>query len=53
MSKKHFELLARNISLISDPSARRIAAIAVAQTCLQFNSRFDPDRFLTACGVSV
>lgn len=51
MSKKHFELLARNISLITDPMARRVAAITVAQTCLQFNPRFDPDRFLVACGV--
>ena len=30
MSKKHFELLARNIRYIEDPVARRCAAVAVA-----------------------
>ena len=51
MSKKHFELLARNICYIEDPVARRMAAIAVASACHQSNPRFDWGRFVAACGV--
>lgn len=51
MSKKHFELLARNIKFIEDPIARRMAAIAVAAACQQSNNRFDHGRFIAACGV--
>jgi hypothetical protein len=49
MSKKHFELLARNICHIEDPVARRCAAVAVASACHQSNPRFDWGRFIKAC----
>lgn len=51
MSKKHFELLAKNISSIQDSQARRSAAVAVATACQASNSRFDWARFISACGV--
>ena len=52
MSKKHFELLARYIHSIMDPHARLQAAVAVASACAEANSRFDTDRFYSACGVA-
>jgi len=51
MSKKHFELLAKNINSIMDPHARLQAAIAVASACKQANQRFDQDRFFAACNI--
>ena len=52
MSRKDFELIAQNISHITDATARKLAAIAVAGACAQLNARFDTERFLRACGVS-
>ena len=51
MSKKHFITLAKEISYISDLTARRLAALAVANAAGQHNSNFDRNRFYTACGV--
>jgi len=52
MSRRDFEALAQNISHITDATARRLAAIAVAGACAKLNARFDTERFLWACGVS-
>jgi len=52
MSRRDFELLARNIRFIQDTTARRLAAIAVACACAQFNPRFDSNQFFVACDVS-
>ena len=52
MSKKHFELLAKYISGIIDPTIRLNAAVAVASACAEANSRFDCDRFFAACGIN-
>ena len=51
MSKKHFKELAREISTIKGKSARKQAAVAVANVCHLFNDDFDTLRFLKACGV--
>jgi hypothetical protein len=51
MSRKHFITLAREISYISDETARKLAALAVANAAGQHNSNFDRARFYTACGV--
>jgi len=51
MSKKHFELLARNISTINDPQIRKVMARLVADAYAQSNSRFDQVRFYRACDV--
>jgi hypothetical protein len=52
VSRRDFELIAQNISHISDAAARRLAAIAVAGACQQLNPRFNADLFFRACGVS-
>jgi len=51
VSRRDFELIAKNISYITDATARRLAAIAVAGACAQLNARFDTERFFRACGV--
>jgi hypothetical protein len=51
MSKKHFITLAEEISYISDVTARKLAALAVANAAGQHNSNFERDRFYTACGI--
>jgi len=51
MSRKDFELIAQNISHITDTTARRLAAIAVAAACQQLNPRFNSDLFFLACNV--
>jgi hypothetical protein len=51
MSKKHFELLAKNISFINDEQARKKAAMAVGAACAVSNSNFDWARFMRACGI--
>jgi hypothetical protein len=51
MSKKHFITLAQEISYISDLTARKLAALAVANAAGRFNNNFDRFRFYTACGV--
>lgn len=52
MTRKHFEVLAKNISEIADRDARLIAAIAVARAAIEINPRFDPSKFYKACGVA-
>jgi len=52
MSKKHYQELAYQISLMLNPDCRLNAAVAVANACAQFNPRFDYDKFYVACGVS-
>jgi hypothetical protein len=52
MSRRDFELIAQNISHITDATARRLAAIAVAGACQQLNPRFDAELFFRACGVT-
>ena len=52
MSKKHFELLAKYISSMIDPHCRLNAAVAVASACREANSRFDEQRFFSACGIA-
>ena len=51
MSKKHFEAMAKEISYISDSTACKLAALAVANAAGRFNNNFDRFRFYTACGV--
>ena len=51
MSRKHFITLAKEISYISDLTARKLAALAVANAAGQHNNNFDRNRFYTACGV--
>jgi hypothetical protein len=49
MSKKHFELLAKQISVIYDPNIRRDVARLIALACAESNDRFDRARFMRAC----
>jgi hypothetical protein len=51
MTKKHFIAMAREIAQMSDRKSARIAAEAFAQVARSVNSRFNTERFLTACGV--
>ena len=51
MTRKHFETLALEISYITDVTARKLAAMAVANASARYNSNFNRTRFLTACGV--
>ena len=51
MSRKHFQASADEIRFISDLTARKIAARAVASACARSNNRFNYERFYTACGV--
>ena len=51
MSKKHFELLAKQISTIYDVQARKDVARLIARVCADSNSKFDQDRFYRACKV--
>jgi hypothetical protein len=51
MTRKHFIAMAREISQMADRKSARIAAEAFAQVARGVNSRFDTNRFLTACGV--
>jgi hypothetical protein len=51
MSRKHFITLAKEISYITDMTARRFAANAVANAAGQHNDNFDRSRFYAACGI--
>ena len=51
MTRKHFIAMAREIAQMSDRKSARIAAEAFAQVARSVNSRFNTERFLTACGV--
>jgi hypothetical protein len=52
MSRKHFIALARAVAAIADPVNRRQVAELLAAVCAASNSRFDRQRFYTACGVN-
>lgn len=49
MTKKHYISLANAISEISDKTARRSAAYAVAKACAVHNPRFNTAIFLAYC----
>ena len=52
MTKKHFEAFAREIANSNRNDAERAAvAIVVVRVALQFNPRFDADRFYKAAGL--
>ena len=51
MTRKHFVAMAKEIAQMADRKSARIAAEAFAQVARTTNSRFDTQRFLTACGV--
>ena len=51
MTRKHFVAMAQEISQMPDRESARIAAEAFAAVARKVNSRFDTNRFLTACGV--
>ena len=51
MTRKHFIAMAREIAEMSDRKSARTVAEAFAQVARSTNSRFDTQRFLTACGV--
>lgn len=51
MTRKHFIAMANEIAQMPDRASARIAAEAFAQVARAVNSRFDTQRFLTACGV--
>lgn len=51
MTRKHFILLAQEISHIPDYVARHSAAAAVACACVNINHAFDKQRFFKACGL--
>ena len=52
MSKKHFKALAdmvKGLQILKEDD-RLIVALSLADTCKEFNLRFDRSRFLEACG---
>lgn len=51
MSKKHFKVLAEEISLIEDLDARWEAAHAVVRACVRLAPNFDREKFVEACGL--
>jgi hypothetical protein len=51
MTRKHFVAMAREIAEMPDRKSARTVAEAFAQVARSVNSRFDTQRFLTACGV--
>ena len=51
MSRKHFVILAKNISQIPNMEIRLQSAIETAKLCAAVNPRFDQARFFEACGV--
>jgi hypothetical protein len=51
MTRKHFIAMAKEISQMQDRKAARTVAEAFAQVASSVNSRFNFDRFYTACGV--
>jgi len=53
MSRKHFEIIARNISYISNMEARIIAYACVRDACRETNTRFDDAKFRAACDVKL
>lgn len=60
MSRKHFQAIANELKYIKpDPddgihvmAQWRVTVTVMADVCSQFNSAFDRQRFLDACGVN-
>jgi hypothetical protein len=53
MTKKHFEAFARQIADEKDRAAAQRMADMVISVAVADNPRFDPTRFLNACGLGV
>ena len=51
MTKKHFIAMAKEISQMTDRKSARITAEAFCKVAQTTNPRFNPARFLEACGV--
>lgn len=51
MTRKHFEILAKNISYIPDMYTRIIAYACVRDACKEANTRFDDAKFRAACDI--
>lgn len=51
MSRKHFIAFAAAVATITDPDARRQAAIVIARVAAQSNPVFNTARFFAACNV--
>lgn len=51
MTKKHFEMIAKEIRQIINPAHALSAAAAVAAAGLRSNPRFNVQKFYEACGV--
>ncbi len=51
MTKKHFKILAEEISKIIDINQRLITASVTAIACTKINPRFDKQKFFEACGL--
>jgi len=51
MTRKHFVAMAKEIAQMPDRKSARTVAEAFAQVARSVNSRFDLNRFYTACGV--
>lgn len=49
MTRKHFEAIAETLKAQEAPTAMCLAFVSM---CKRENSRFSPDRFLTACGLA-
>ena len=51
MTRKHFKALAEAFSAVTPKGAEwRLCVVEVARECRRFNSAFDRDKFLRACG---
>lgn len=53
MTKKHFIALAREIALIQDAGARKLACAAAIRCAIQFNPAFCRAKFCAACNVAI
>lgn len=51
MTRKHFEILAKQIAMIDDLTARNEAYLAVARAGWRLNPRFNAAKFKEACGL--
>ncbi len=49
MTRKHFRVAARIVSLIPDKDERKRTAVRFATLFRQFNEQFDSGKFLRAC----
>jgi hypothetical protein len=51
LTRKHYVVLAEEISKLLDKRERLAAAVSVAAACLKMNPRFDSQKFFEACKV--